>query len=51
VLLSANLSTPQIAKDIKADAFILKPFDVDHLLGVIEQRLRKLGLAPAVSNP
>ena len=43
VLLSANLSTPQIAKDIKADAFILKPFDVDHLLSVIEQRLRKSG--------
>lgn len=41
VVLSANLSTPQIAKDIKADDFVLKPFDVDHLLSVIDKRLRK----------
>lgn len=41
ILLSANLSTPQIARDIKADDFILKPFDVDHLLAVVERRLAK----------
>ena len=41
VVLSANLSTPQIAKDIKADDFVLKPFDVDHLLVVVEKRLHK----------
>jgi DNA-binding response OmpR family regulator len=43
ILLSANLSTPQIAKDIKADDFVLKPFDVNHLLGVVEKRLKKRG--------
>jgi DNA-binding response OmpR family regulator len=44
ILLSANLSTPQIAKEIKADDFVLKPFDVDHLVGVVERRLRKKGM-------
>jgi DNA-binding response OmpR family regulator len=43
IILSANLSTPQIAKDVKADDFVLKPFDVDHLLDVVEKRLRKQG--------
>jgi DNA-binding response OmpR family regulator len=43
IILSANLSTPQIAKEVKADDFILKPFDVNHLLGVVEKRLRKRG--------
>jgi DNA-binding response OmpR family regulator len=48
ILLSANLSTPQIAKDVKAEAFILKPFDVDHLLAVVERSLQPLGpAAPA----
>lgn len=48
ILLSANLSTPQIAKEIKADDFVLKPFDVDHLLAVVERRLRKRG--PALTH-
>jgi DNA-binding response OmpR family regulator len=41
IILSANLTTPQIAKQVKADDFILKPFDVDHLLAVVERQLKK----------
>lgn len=39
VLVSANISTPQIAEELQVDDFILKPFDVDHLLSVVEKRL------------
>jgi CheY-like chemotaxis protein len=41
VIVSANLATQQIAKEVKADDFILKPFDVDHLISVVEKRLKK----------
>ena len=41
IIVSANLSTPQIVKDLKVDDFVLKPFDMDHLLGVVAKRLHK----------
>ena len=42
IVLSANLSTPQIAKDVKADDFILKPFDIEHLVSVVDKHLKKV---------
>ncbi len=45
IILSANLSTPQIAEEVKADGFVLKPFDVDHLIGMVERLLKKKGVA------
>jgi DNA-binding response OmpR family regulator len=41
IMVSANIATQKIAKDVKADDFILKPFDLDHLLSVVEKRLKK----------
>ena len=41
VMVSANISTPSIAKEVKADDFVLKPFDIDHLVSVVEKRLKK----------
>jgi DNA-binding response OmpR family regulator len=41
IMVSANMATQQIAKEVKADDFILKPFDVDHLLSVVDKRLKK----------
>lgn len=43
IMVSANISTPQIAKDLKVEDFVLKPFDMDHLLSVIHKRLKKAG--------
>jgi DNA-binding response OmpR family regulator len=41
IMVSANMATQQIAKEVKADDFILKPFDLDHLLSTVERRLKK----------
>lgn len=39
ILISANISTPQIAKELEVEDFIMKPFDVDHLLSMVEKHL------------
>jgi CheY-like chemotaxis protein len=39
VLFSANRETEAIAREAGADDFITKPFDLDHLLVVIERNL------------
>lgn len=39
ILVSANISTPQIAEELEVEDFIIKPFDVDHLLGLVEKHL------------
>jgi DNA-binding response OmpR family regulator len=39
IVISANISTPQIAQELDLDDFILKPFDVDHLLATVEKHL------------
>lgn len=39
ILVSANISTPQIAQDLAVEDFIIKPFDVDHLLATVEKHL------------
>lgn len=41
IFVSANMSTPQIAKDLQVDDFIMKPFDVDYLLSVVDKHLVK----------
>ena len=35
VLMSANNETEKIAKEVKAEAFLLKPFTIDELLEVV----------------
>src|SRR5690606_31268933 len=35
ILVSANISTPQIAQELEVEDFIIKPFDVDHLLSLV----------------
>lgn len=39
IVVSANISTPQIAQELQLDDFIMKPFDVDHLLATVEKHL------------
>ena len=39
IVVSANISTPQIAQELALDDFIMKPFDVDHLLATVEKHL------------
>lgn len=39
IVISANISTPQIAQELELDDFIMKPFDVDHLLATVEKHL------------
>ncbi len=41
IFVSANMSTPQIARDLQVDDFIMKPFDVDYLLSVVDKHLIK----------
>ena len=39
IVVSANISTPQIAQELELNDFIMKPFDVDHLLATVEKHL------------
>lgn len=39
ILVSANRETEKIAKEVGADDFLAKPFDLDDLLGKIERYL------------
>lgn len=39
IVVSANISAPQIAQELELDDFIMKPFDVDHLLATVEKHL------------
>lgn len=38
VMMSANNETERIAKEVKADGFLLKPFTIDELLEVIQKK-------------
>jgi DNA-binding response OmpR family regulator len=49
LLFSASKETKALAREAGADDFITKPFDIDELLGKIEQHLSSSsGLPPAV---
>jgi CheY-like chemotaxis protein len=41
ILMSANKLTPQIAQEVHADAWILKPFDLSILLDLLETHLAR----------
>lgn len=41
IMISANRDTEMIAQQSGADDFLLKPFDIDGLLGKIEKYLRR----------
>ena len=41
IMISANRDTEEIARISGADDFLLKPFDIDDLLGKIEKYLQK----------
>lgn len=41
IMISANRDTEEIARESGADDFLLKPFDIDDLLGKIEKYLKK----------
>jgi CheY-like chemotaxis protein len=41
ILISANRDTEAIARESGADDFLLKPFDIDDLLGKIEKYLKR----------
>jgi DNA-binding response OmpR family regulator len=41
ILMSANIHTPQIARDVGADAWIMKPFELTTLLALLETYVRR----------
>lgn len=41
ILISATKDLAQIAKDAGADDFIVKPFQLDHLLAVVAEQINK----------
>jgi DNA-binding response OmpR family regulator len=41
IMISANRDTEEIARESGADDFLLKPFDIDDLLGKIEKYLKR----------
>jgi two-component system response regulator MtrA len=39
VLLTANMQAPDIARDLGADGYITKPFDVEELVAIVRREL------------
>jgi len=40
ILMSANNETEKIAREVKAEGFLLKPFTIDELLAIIKKHTR-----------
>lgn len=40
IMISANNETEQIAKDVGADGFLRKPFDINDLLEIVQKYIR-----------
>jgi CheY-like chemotaxis protein len=43
IMISANKDTPMIASQAGAEAYVLKPFEVDDLLAIVEQHVSRDG--------
>jgi DNA-binding response OmpR family regulator len=41
IMVSANKDTPAIATDAGAEAFVLKPFEMSHVLAIVEEHIGK----------